>query len=104
MAEHMTGETNVSIHTSFLIRCEDDPLPSSARTGDGILILVSIFPLVARVVVGETYDQGDDAQLSCKFLYVFDVVGRVVVCKTYDGSDDVRVSHWFRDEFKSLPG
>ena len=103
MVEHMTGETNVSIHTSLLIVCENDPLPSSARTGDGIVILVQVFPSVARVVVGETYDQRDDAQLSCKFLNVFDVIGRVVVCKTYDGSDDVCVSHWFCTKFKLLP-
>ena len=89
MAEHMTGETNISIHTGFLIVCENDPLPSSARTGDGIVIIVQVFPSVARVVVGETYDQRDDAEFSYKFLYVFDVAGRVVVCKTYDGSDDV---------------
>ena len=70
MAEHMTAETNVSIHTSFPIVCENDPLPSSARTGGGIVTFVQVFPLVARVVVGETYDQRDDSEHSYKVSYI----------------------------------
>ena len=57
------------------------------------------FPMVAGVVVGETYDRRDDSQQSPNYLYAFRASCWVVVCETYDRSDDVRFSYTFRKLF-----
>ena len=51
------------------------------------------FAMIARVVVGETYNRRDDGQRSLNFLCAFRASCRVVVGETYDRSDDVCFSH-----------
>mgnify|MGYP006256509157 CR=1 FL=1 len=65
------------------------PLQPPTMTKDRTQIPMHGFPMIAWVVVGETYDRRDDGQLLLNLLYIFRVIGRVVVCKTYDGRDYV---------------
>ena len=65
-------------------------LQSQTITGARIVIPVKRFPMLAWVVVGETYDGRNHGQLSCSCSYIFRVTGRVVVGETYDLRDDDR--------------
>ena len=68
-------------------------LQSPTMTRGVFFNLVNGFPMIARVVVGETYNRRDDGQQSLNFLCAFRASCRVVVGETYDRSDDVCFSH-----------
>ena len=55
--------------------------------------------MLARVVVGETYDRRNEGQVSFIVLYIICVTGRVVVGETYDRSNEVGFSIKFCKHF-----
>ena len=95
MAKHITRETSDHFHVCFRVYNGHQNAAVSDNDPVHFLILMNGFPMIAEVVVGETYDRRDDGQQSLNYLYAFRASCWVVVCETYDRSDDVRFSHTF---------
>ena len=90
----------MNIPASIHIHFEIAALPSQTTTGARFVIPAKCFPMIARVVVGETYDRRNHGQLSYSCSYKFRVTGRVVVGETYDLRDDDRCLLKFRKHFE----